>query len=75
MRNWAMCKKVLAESYFFLKHGWIHFLGFLLIPRYNHDKIIGEFKQRCRKIGILHFHCRGYHFIAERGEQSGIASV
>ena len=39
MRNWAMCKKVLAESHFFLKHGWIHFLGFLLIPRYNHDRI------------------------------------
>lgn len=35
-------------------------------PRYNHDKIIGEFKQRCRKIGILHFHCEGYPFIAER---------
>ena len=31
-------------------------------PRYNHDKIIGEFKQRCRKIGILHFPCGGYFF-------------
>ena len=63
MRNWAMCKKVLAESHFFLKHGWIHFLGFLLIPRYNHDKIREEFKQRCRKIGILHFPCGGYFFV------------
>lgn len=63
MRNWAMCKKVLAESHFFLKHGWIHFLGFLLIPRYNHDKIREEFKQRCRKIGILHYHYGGYFFI------------
>ena len=56
-------KKVLAESHFFLKHGWIHFLGFLLIPRYNHDKIREEFKQRCRKIGILHYHYGGYFFI------------
>ena len=67
MRNWAMCKKVLAKSHFFLKHGWIHFLGFLLIPRYNHDKITGEFKQWCRKIGILHFPCGGYFFILFSG--------
>ena len=29
---------------------------------YNHDKIIREFKQRCRKIGILHFPYGGYFF-------------
>ena len=27
------------------------------------------------KIGILHFPCEGYPFIAERGEQGGIAAV
>lgn len=36
-----------------------------MIPRYNHDKIREEFKQRCRKIGILHYHCGGYPFIRE----------
>ena len=34
-----------------------------MIPRYNHDKIREEFKQRCRKIGILHYHCGGYFFV------------
>lgn len=40
----------------------IHLWWFLLNPRYNHDKIIREFKQRCRKIGILHFPYGGYFF-------------
>ena len=75
MRNWAMCKKALASARFFLRSGGIHLYGFLLIPRYNHDKIREEFKQRCRKIGILHYHCGGYPFIAGRGEQGGIMSV
>ena len=58
MRNWAMCKKVLAKSHFFLKYEWIHFLGFLLIPRYNHDRIIREFRRPRRRTGILCF-CDG----------------
>jgi hypothetical protein len=66
MRNWAMCKKVLAESHFFLKHGWIHFLGFLLIPRYNHDRIIREFRRPRRRTGILCFVMEGYALIAVR---------
>lgn len=37
--------------------------SFLLIPRYNHDKIIGEFKQQHQKVGILHFPCGGYFFV------------
>ena len=66
MRNWAMCKKVLAESHFFLKHGWIHFLGFLLIPRYNHDRIIREFRRPRRRNGIFRFEMEGYALIAVR---------
>ena len=66
MRNWAMCKKVLAESHFFLKHGWIHFLGFLLIPRYNHDRIIREFRRPRRRTGIRCFVMEGYALIAVR---------
>ena len=66
MRNWAMCKKVLAESHFFLKHGWIHFLGFLLIPRYNHDRIGKEFRRPCRRTGIFRFEMEGYALIAVR---------
>ena len=66
MRNWAICKKVLAESHFFLKHGWIHFLGFLLIPRYNHDRIIREFRRPRRRTGILCFVMEGYALIAVR---------
>ena len=66
MRNWAMCKKVLAESNFFLKHGWIHFLVFLLIPRYNHDRIIREFRRPRRRTGILCFVMEGYALIAVR---------
>ena len=45
MQNWARCKKLSASARFFLRSGGIHLYGFLLIPRYNHDKIIGEFKQ------------------------------
>lgn len=66
MRNWAMCKKVLAESHFFLKHGWIHFLVFLLIPRYNHDRIIREFRRPRRRTGIFRFEMEGYALIAVR---------
>ena len=66
MRNWAMCKKVLAESHFFLKHGWIHFLGFLLIPRYNHDRIGKEFRRPRRRTGIFRFEMEGYALIAVR---------
>ena len=66
MRNWAMCKKVLAESRFFLKHEWIHFLGFLLIPRYNHDRIIREFRRPRRRTAIRCFVMEGYALIAVR---------
>lgn len=60
-RNWAMCKKVLEESRFFLKQGWIHFPGFLLIPNYNHDKIKEEFRRPRRRTEILCFECRRIH--------------
>ena len=63
MQNWAKCKKLSASASFFLRSGGMHLYGFLLIPRYNHDKIREEFKQRCRKIGILHYHCGGYFFV------------
>jgi very-short-patch-repair endonuclease len=43
MQNWAMCKKLSASARFFLRSGGIHLYGFLLIPRYNHDKIREEF--------------------------------
>ena len=66
MRNWAMCKKVLAKSHFFLKHGWIHFLGFLLIPRYNHDRIGKKFRRPRRRTGIFRFEMEGYALIAVR---------
>ena len=59
-------KKVLAESHFFLKHGWIHFLVFLLIPRYNHDRIIREFRRPRRRTGIRCFVMEGYALIAVR---------
>lgn len=59
-------KKVLAESHFFLKHGWIHFLVFLLIPRYNHNRIIREFRRPRRRTGILCFVMEGYALIAVR---------
>ena len=61
MRNWAMCKKVQVEPKIFLKHRWIHFLGFLLIPNYNHDKIIREFGRSHRRTEILCFECRRIH--------------
>ena len=60
-RNWAMCKKVWDESQFFLRNEWIHFLGFLLIPNYNHDKIIREFRRSHRRTEILCFECRRIH--------------
>ena len=66
MRNWAMCKKVWAESQFFLKHGRIHFLGFLLIPNYNHDKIIREFRRPRRRTVIFCLVMEGYALIAVR---------
>ena len=66
MRNWAMCKKVQVEPKIFLKHRWIHFLGFLLIPRYNHDRIRGEFRRPRRRTGILRFGMEGYALIAVR---------
>ena len=65
-RNWAMCKKVQVEPKIFLKHRWIHFLGFLLIPRYNHDRIIREFRRPRRRTGILCFVVEGYTLIAVR---------
>ena len=65
-RNWAMCKKVQVEPKIFLKHRWIHFLGFLLIPRYNHDRIIREFRRPRRRTGILCFGTEGYALIAVR---------
>ena len=58
MRNWAMCKKVWDESQFFLRNEWIYFLGFLLIPNYNHDKIIREFRRSHRRTEIRCFECR-----------------
>ena len=57
-RNWAMCKIVWVESQFFLRNRWIRFLGFLLIPNYNHDKIIREFRRPRRRTEILCFECR-----------------
>lgn len=66
MRNWAMCKKVQVEPQIFLKRRWIHFLGFLLIPRYNHDRIIREFRRPRRRTGILCFVMEGYTLIAVR---------
>ena len=66
MRNWAMCKKVQVESKIFLKHKWTHFLVFLLIPRYNHDRIIREFRRPRRRTGILCFVMEGYALIAVR---------
>ena len=63
MQKWAMCNKLSASARFFLRSYGIHLYGFLLIPRYNHDKIIGRIKQWCRKIGILHFPCGGYFFV------------
>ena len=66
MRNWAMCKKVQVEPKIFLKHRWIHFLGFLLIPRYNHDRIEREFRRPRRRTGILRFVMEGYALIAVR---------
>ena len=45
MQNWAKCKKLSASARFFLRSGGIHLYGFLLIPRYNHDRIIGRIKQ------------------------------
>ena len=66
MRNWAMCKKVQVESKVFLKHKWTHFLVFLLIPRYNHDRIIREFRRPRRRTGILCFVMEGYALIAVR---------
>ena len=62
MQNWAMCNKVLAYEVFFLRSNGIYLLRYLLNPRYNHDKIRREFRQQRQKIGILHFHCRGYFF-------------
>ena len=47
---------------------------FLLISRYQHDKMIGELKSGCRWIGILHFQCEETHFIAEGG-QGGLVKV
>ena len=66
MRNWAMCKKVLASARFFLRSGGIHLYGFLLIPRYNHDRIIREFRRPRRRTGILCFVMEGYALIAVR---------
>ena len=62
MQDWARCNKVLAYEVFFLRSNWIYLLRYLLIPRYNHDKIRREFRQQRQKIGILHFHCGGYFF-------------
>lgn len=59
-------KKFWLNRIFFLKHGWIHFLGFLLIPRYNHDRIIREFRRPRRRTGILCFVMEGYALIAVR---------
>ena len=66
MRNWAMCKKVQVESKVFLKHKWTHFLVFLLIPRYNHDRIRKEFRRPRGRTGILCFVMEGYALIAVR---------
>ena len=63
MRNWELCKKTFTFTKLFRRPCGIHLYNFLLNPRYNHDKIIREFKQRCRKIGILHFPCGGYFFV------------
>lgn len=41
----------------------IHLWCFLLNPRYNHDKIRWDYRQRCQRNGILHFHCGGYFFL------------
>lgn len=59
-------KKFWLNRIFFLKHGWIHFLGFLLIPRYNHDRIIRKFRRPRRRTGILCFVMEGYALIAVR---------
>lgn len=59
-------KKFWLNRIFFLKHGWIHFLGFLLIPRYNRDRIIREFRRPRRRTGILCFVMEGYALIAVR---------
>lgn len=59
-------KKFWLNRIFFLKHGWIHFLGFLLVPRYNHDRIIREFRRPRRRTGILCFVMEGYALIAVR---------
>lgn len=59
-------KKFWLNRIFFLKHGWIHFLGFPLIPRYNHDRIIREFRRPRRRTGILCFVMEGYALIAVR---------
>ena len=45
MQKWAMCNKLSASARFFLRSCGMHLYGFLLIPRYNHDKIIGRIKQ------------------------------
>lgn len=45
IQNWATCKKLSVSARFFLRSYGIHLQGTLLIPRYNHDKIKGEFKQ------------------------------
>lgn len=45
MQNWATCKKLSASASFFLRSYGIHLQGTLLIPRYNHDKIIGDSRQ------------------------------
>ena len=66
MRNWAMCKKVLASARFFLRSGGIHLYGFLLIPRYNHDRIGKEFRRPRRRTGIFRFEMEGYALIAVR---------
>ena len=43
-----------------------HFVGFLLIPRYNHDRIIREFRRPHRRTAIRCFVMEGYALIAVR---------
>ena len=75
MRNWAMCKKVLASARFFLRSGGIHLYGFLLIPRYNHDKIIGRIQTTMSKDRYPPLSLWRIPLYAGRGEQGGIAPV
>lgn len=59
-------KKFWLNRIFFSKTWMIHFLGFLLIPRYNHNIIIREFRRPRRRTGILCFVMEGYALIAAR---------